>query len=177
MQNRLFIISGEQGRGKTTFLKELLSSFKERDIIAAGIMAHGFWQNGQRSGFELENILTGGKIKLCKTVQDEGWQKFRRFYFNPDAFDFGEKALSPERVKEAGFIIIDEVGPLELEGRGWAKAIGILIKETSTPMIWAVRKNLVKEVAAHFNIKDFAEFDIVKEKETAYNFFLNKIRT
>lgn len=160
MQNKVFIITGSQGSGKTEFLLKVIEKLKEKDINTGGIIARGFWENNVRSGFELIDIQSGEKMMLCQTKPVNGWEKFRRFYFNPKGFDFGNKALAPENLKNADVIVIDEAGPVELEGKGWSDAINRLTKTTEKPMIWVVRKSLTEDIIAHFKINDFTIFEI-----------------
>jgi len=159
MKSKIFIISGKQGSGKTTFLTKLIEHLHKENKLAGGIIAHGFWKNNERSGFELENIRTGEKIILCQTDPVQGWEKFRRFYFNPEGFVFGNSALEPEYIANTDIIVIDEVGPLELEDKGWAQAIKSLLKTTGKPVIFVVRESLTKDIIKHFKIENSIVID------------------
>jgi len=163
MQNKIFIITGQQGSGKTTFLSELINHLKAEGISVGGFIAHGFWKDNIRDGFELEDLQTGEKIVLSQSEPVAKWKKFRRFYFNPEGFKFGEKILSPERSENMDLIAIDEIGPFELEGKGWRKAIDNLIQETNKPMIWVCRKNILSEIIAEFNLCSFHIYNISQE--------------
>ena len=61
----------------------------------------------------------------------------------------------------ANFIIIDEIGPLEMQNKGWSSAIENLLA-TNTPMIWIVRKSLLASVTNHWQIHQAQVFDISK---------------
>lgn len=163
MDNRIFIITGTQGSGKTTFLSELINHLKVRDISIGGFIAHGFWKENIRDGFELEDLQTGEKIVLSQTEPIEGWEKFRRFYFNPDGFEFGEKILSPDNRINTELIAIDEIGPFELQGKGWRKAIDILLEKTNTSMIWVCREGILTKIVAEFNLKSYHIFNTSQE--------------
>jgi len=156
----IFFITGSQGSGKTTFLIELIEILKQKGISAGGFSAHGYWKNDLRDKFELEDFKTGDKMILCKRQPVEGWQKFRHFYFNPQGFAFGQKALRSSNLSKVDIIAIDEIGPFELEGKGWSKAIDLLIHQTDTPMIWVVRESILQEIIDHWNIESYIVFDI-----------------
>lgn len=151
-QNKIYFITGTQGSGKTSYLIELIKILKGYGIIPGGIVAHGFWEKGQRERFELENILNGDSILYCSDKKQKGWQKIRRFYINPEAEEFGMHALQPDNRDKTDLMVIDEVGPFELLGKGWANAIQNLLQNSELPMIWVVRDQLVDEVIAHFKI-------------------------
>ena len=163
MHNMIFFITGSQGSGKTTFLIELIEILKQKGITAGGFSAHGYWKNNLRDKFELEDLKTGNKMILCKRQPVEGWQKFRHFYFNPEGFTFGQKALSSSNLSKVDIIAIDEIGPFELEGKGWSKDIDSLIHKTDIPMIWVVRESILQEIIDHWNIESYIVFDIKTE--------------
>lgn len=160
MQNKIFILTGVQGSGKTNFLIELIKFLKIEGVSTGGFIAHGFWKVNIRDKFELEDIQTGNRITLSQTESVSGWKKFRRFYFNPDGFVFGEKVLSIENLLNTDLIVIDEIGPFELQGNGWRKAINKLFTETEKPMIWVCRKSIIEELVFEFKLQSYLIFDI-----------------
>ncbi|MCD4694912.1 MAG: hypothetical protein K8S16_01630, partial [Bacteroidales bacterium] len=42
MQNKIFIITGEQGSGKTTFLTDVVNGLKKSKVSVGGILAEGY---------------------------------------------------------------------------------------------------------------------------------------
>jgi nucleoside-triphosphatase len=100
---------------------------------------------------------------LSQTKPVEGWEKFRRFYFNPKGFAFGKGILSPDNLQNTEIIVIDEIGPFELQGKGWRKAIDKLLVETNKPMIWVCRESILKEIVEGFNLQSYQVIDILKE--------------
>jgi nucleoside-triphosphatase THEP1 len=59
---------------------------------------------------------------------------------------------------EAKLIVIDEIGPLELGGDGWAPAIEQLVSHSSRPMIWVVREHLVEKIARKWTVGEIYHF-------------------
>lgn len=154
MEHKIFIITGEQGSGKTTFLQELIVRLANNGLQTGGILAKGFWKNYERDYFELIDLKSSNKLLYCQREPKNGWEKLRHFYINPDGQKFGEAALDPDYLKNSDIIIIDEIGPFELKGKGWAKSIEAILKQLpGITMVWVVRKNLLNEVANHFNIQ------------------------
>ena len=154
MGNKIIIITGEQGSGKTTFLQEMIFGLANNDVQIAGILAEGFWKNYERNHFELIDLKSKNRLLYCQREPKYGWEKLRHFYINPDGQKFGEAALDPKYLKDADIVVIDEIGPFELQGKGWAKAIESILKGLpELTMIWVVRESLLNEVTAHFKIK------------------------
>jgi nucleoside-triphosphatase THEP1 len=144
-QNKIYIISGETRSGKTTFLKSVVSELKNKDQKVGGIVAHGIDKNGERFGFEIENVETGQKSLLCSREFIPGSIPTGRFYFYKKGFEFGKKALI-ENLENLDWLVIDEVGYLELKGDGWFESIEKAMKQSGLNMIWIVRKRILEEV-------------------------------
>ena len=60
-------------------------------------------------------------------------------------------------------ILIDEVGHLELKGKGWSNAIENITRINNTiPQLWIVRKSLVQKISRRWNIGNAYIFDITE---------------
>jgi len=161
MQHKIVIITGEQGSGKTTFLQEIIFGLANNDVQIAGILAEGFWKNYERDYFELIDLKSKNRLLYCQRKPNDGWEKLKHFYINPDGQKFGEAALDPDYLKNADIVVIDEIGPFELKGKGWAKAIEPILKGLpELTMIWVVRKSLLNEVAAYFKIAPLKIYNV-----------------
>ncbi|HEB62227.1 MAG TPA: DUF2478 domain-containing protein [Bacteroidetes bacterium] len=147
MKNKLTIISGETRSGKTTYLKNLIQQLteKEPDLKIGGLIAHGIDENGERLGFELENILTGQRILLCDDNNQKGDLKIGKFYFKQSGLEFGQQSLK-DAIEKANLLIVDEIGPMELKGKGWFNEIELAFQKDDLDMIWVVRKSLLDKV-------------------------------
>lgn len=161
MKHKIIIITGEQGSGKTTFLQEMIFGLAKNNVQVGGILAEGFWKNQKRDFFELIDLKSKNRILFCQREPKEGWEKLRHFYINPEGQKFGEAALDPEYLKDSDILVVDEIGPFELKGKGWAKSINsILEKLPGMIMVWAVRKSLLNDVALHFNIQPLQVYHV-----------------
>lgn len=166
MQNSIFVISGTQGEGKSTFLEKILEEFDQNKIKYGGILARGQWKNNIRNKFELIDLKSGGSVIFCQKDEMPGWEKIRSFYINPAGTDFGNKALQHHYLKDIDIVIIDELGPFELMGKGWTFAVNEIINNTGMPMIWVIRESLLQEIIAYYKITTFRVFNIKTETPT-----------
>lgn len=151
MNNKIFFITGPQGAGKTTFVKELAALLKKSGFSTGGFIAEGYWDNNLRSGFDIVEIDGLDKEVLCNTIAGEGDEQFHRFFFKQKGLQFGNQILENTAGKNL-IVFIDEVGALELEGRGWANAIEKLIENPPLAMIWTIRENIAERISARFDI-------------------------
>jgi nucleoside-triphosphatase THEP1 len=149
---RVLIITGAQGEGKSNLAEALAKSLREAGFSLGGIHASGFWDGGRRSGFDITDLGTGERRPLCRMQGPAGWQSQGPFRFSPDGLDFGLRALAEALRRDADVIFVDEVGPLELRGRGWAGALDVLAWRRRRPMVWVVRQGLVDEVRQRWGL-------------------------
>jgi nucleoside-triphosphatase len=164
MKQKLIIISGERGEGKTTFLAQIVQELRKRKLKVGGILALGYWKQGVRDRFEIVNLSDDTSRIYCQRNPVEGWEKVVHFYINPEGDKFGNQALDTQILKDSDWVIIDEVGPFELQGKGWATAMQKLIHELNKPMIWVVRKSLVDKVIANWKVENYTVYNIQQYK-------------
>ncbi len=167
--DRAIIITGVKGSGKTTKLLNIIRLLKDKGIGIIGFIAVGEWLNGKRNKYTLVDAATEKSIVVCSVVQKEGYSKFGRFYFNPQAIKFGEKILL-EHVTKQRVVVIDEVGPFEMEDRVWHSSLKFQLNSTNNILLIAVRESLVSDVMKKYNLTSASIFnirvqnsDIVKE--------------
>jgi len=146
MPQPIFIITGKVGSGKSTLLGELTEILQEHGISMDGFLCRGELNQGERSGYTMVNIRDGSEIIFATIDSQKGWPFYGRFCFNPEAITEGEKIIRKAIDRKSRLLIIDEVGPLELEGRGWSKMIDLVPEDSGLVQIWVVRESIL----AHF---------------------------
>lgn len=159
MNNKILFITGPQGGGKTTFVKELVALLKKSGFSTGGFIAEGYWENNLRSGFDIVEIGSLRRELLCNTTAGEGDEQFHRFFFKQKGLQFGKQILEKTAGKNL-IVFIDEVGALEIEGRGWAYAIEQLIENPPLAMVLTVRENIAHTISARFDVSPDALWNI-----------------
>ncbi len=155
----VFIIAGNEREGKTTFLFKTIKLLKESGKQVEGIMAEGMDVDGQRIGFHLVDVRDEErKIVLCSIDGKENWEKTGRYYFNPAGLKFGRDILSD--ISTNSIIVIDEIGPLEINGGGWSDSIEKILSKYDNPMIWVVRRKLTEQIIHKFDLENVSIMDI-----------------
>ena len=156
---KIYIITGEQGEGKTSFLVDLIEKLKSENIKLSGFYNRGFWKEDQRSGFDLIDIQTKQVYPFCNVEKRKGWLKIQKYFFNPETIEFGRKIIARDN-RNINFLVIDEIGLLDIKGELWGPVIDQLIHRYETPMIWVIRKAFINEVVRHWAIENHDVFDI-----------------
>ncbi len=151
---KIFFLTGKKGSGKTTFILRILTLLQEQGLKVGGIIAPGFWNNNIRSKFDIIDISSNERKLLCGSDVDKGKASIGRFNFTKEGLELGNKALSYERVLGKDIVVVDEVGPLELAGNGWANGINELILKYNKILILVVRDEIIENVKNYFDIEN-----------------------
>ena len=152
--HNIFVVTGKVHAGKTTFVSNLVERLRENKVSIAGILSKGAFSKGERSEFTLIDLETGLHLPLASIEPKQGWTRFRKFYFDPQALRMGEKIVEAALGKDPDLIVIDEVGPMELQGQGWSDILELLDGEYGTNQLWVVRDRVLQEVLERWNIPE-----------------------
>jgi len=157
------IVTGKRGAGKTTFLAQAVKALRAAGLSVGGILAIGLWKGGIRSGFDIVDLLTGERQVLCRRGKKGDLPGFGPFCFCEQGLAVGRRALSPEQVRRADLVVVDEVGPWELQSQGWARSLDILLQNVNTPMVWVVREGIVERVRRRWALEEAPVFEVTAE--------------
>jgi len=148
-KNKIFIVSGKKGEGKTSFIKELLSYFKEKNISVGGIISEKQYQNDDCVGYELLDIEKGNKVQFLVKGDIEGCDKIMKFSIKNEGLEFGRAVLTKALIKNE-IVIIDEVGLLELQDGGWSQILLKVNESRNKMFIITARDIFVEELIAKY---------------------------
>ena len=156
----IIIISGNIQQGKTTFVKKVIHRLQRKGIAVGGFMSEVVYENDERQGYELRKIGTEKRTPLCSiNKKEDDWIKQGKFFFNTNAIEFGNNLLT-NSAAESQLIVIDEIGPLELKNKGWAKSINNICQNSTVPMLWVVRESLVNKISRHWPVGKIYHFKL-----------------
>lgn len=156
----VIILTGKIGAGKTSLLAEVAENLKKRGILPGGILSPAVTGEDGRLGYDIINIASGEKRILSRVSESENSIRVGRYSFFRDGLVFGEHALSSENLAGSKVVLIDEIGPWELEGQGWAAKVNELLLHTSFPMIWVVRDTITELVIDEWNLSNYKIFRV-----------------
>lgn len=160
----VFILSGEQGEGKTTKLENLFELLVALKISVKGFTAPGKWDNNTRSCFYIKDLLGGKLSLLCQNQPSSDFIKIGRFYFDPETIMLGENIILNAGSND--LIVIDEIGLFETKGYVWGPILHKLIERNTNPLVVVVRSKFINQVLSHFSISNYHIFDLKTDVNT-----------
>ncbi|MBK7567281.1 MAG: hypothetical protein IPI31_05585 [Bacteroidetes bacterium] len=145
MPKKALIVTGPINSGKTTRLTEWC---KNRNDVY-GILTPKI--NGKRV---FVDVATGDQFEMEALEHEENVLSIGKYIFSVSGFVRAKNILKNATNRKNGWIIIDEVGPLELKGEGFEVELKELLnsKDDSFKVIIVVRESLVEEVVSYFGI-------------------------
>jgi len=141
---KLILWTGKKHSGKTTGATRLVRAAREKGYIVAGILAPAVHRNDALIGFDAVDLRSGQRAALAR--DDGSGGTAGRFEFLAEGLRLGKASLSPAATASADLIVVDEIGPIELNRQGWRRSVDQLVQSCKTTMLLVVREELADEV-------------------------------
>jgi nucleoside-triphosphatase THEP1 len=150
---QIVLLTGPQGSGKTGCVLSLADALRREEVSVAGFASICVTGQGYRTGYDVRNLRNGQQTPLCRIDAPDRGMRAGQFSFFPEAFDFGVQALQ-DGITAAGtdLMIMDELGPLELEGKGWAAALQKMLESNTKTLLMTVRPSLVERILSRWGL-------------------------
>jgi len=146
--SKIYFITGQVQSGKTTRLTNWVES-KEN---VAGILCPV--KEGKRYLYSIASDEYR-KLEADSDSENKDLVNVGKFRFYRESFDWANKEILTAIKNKKEWIIIDEVGPLELKGEGLNPSLVSVIKNltvSGSKLVLVVREKLVNEVIKQLNL-------------------------
>lgn len=174
LQGRLSILTGPVGSGKSTLLVSLLSLLEKEfpGVSAGGVLCRALFRDQAKVGYELEQRPGGRRClfalrrpdaghpqsepgqgappgllqgELLEGVPESDRLPLGQWIISRKALRQGEEAVQRAVQGGCNFVVVDEFGPLELQGGGFRPVVDELA-ESGKAGILVVREGLLEQV-------------------------------
>jgi nucleoside-triphosphatase THEP1 len=136
----LTLLTGEVDSGKTSWCLSFLEAHPGYD----GLLLKKVYQSGRRIGYDAVRISSGQTVPFSrlKGSSEQGRNAANRWLV--EALD-----------SSACGLIVDEIGPLEIEGGGLAEAVRFVLENgSSRSLILVVRRGCLELVIQRFSLPE-----------------------
>lgn len=147
------VITGERGCGKTTLLRKYVDAAALAGRTVGGIASPVVYENGRRLGYDLLDLRRGVRRPLARVVTGPGVvPTVGPFRFEEAALAEGNAAIVAAVEDGLDVVAIDEVGPLEWDGKGWAAVLAHALQSgrAGQELIVVVRTSLCEKLPDRF---------------------------
>jgi nucleoside-triphosphatase THEP1 len=166
---RLLVV-GEPGSGKTSWCREYIDRRRKSGSSVGGILSPAIEKQGQRVGSNALDLLTGEEVSFARLSRHrslkEG-EKVGYYTISRDGILFACRAIERAVESRCDLVVIDEVGPLELQGKGLIPAVELVLASAINVLI-VVRSSLREALQRHFSDYKFTVIaDLTKSSWSA----------
>ena len=125
----------------------------------AGILSPKLYHKSEFRGYDIESIQRRSRLPLARLQPEEGTFVRGRFHFFQSAFP---ELLAELEAPLPQLFILDEIGPLELDGGGFSPYISEVL-QLSTTVLLTIREQCLSDAIDRFNLQSSG---IVTDYET-----------
>ncbi len=154
----IFILTGPVHCGKTTLLKKAVYELKEQKIKIDGFLSEAIWKKQETVGYDLFDLKHERSIPFIRRIGEKEWQRIGSYFFIPQSLAEAEKIIL--RDKDADIVVVDEVGPLELSGKGLWPALKQVIFQPLKKYLLVVRIDILEDFLEMLGNSKVRIFDI-----------------
>ena len=154
-EKMVYIISGKINQGKTERILKIYEEFNSGD----GIISCKKLVKGVFTGYEIVRLSNRYKMPLIYKSEyipvnwDEAF-KYDIFSFSEKAINFAEQVIDEILFGKCNPIYLDEIGPVELKGMGFYRALKKVLTADRDLYI-TVRESCVDDVIRKFEINKY----------------------
>ena len=135
---------GDKHAGKTTAAAKLVQRLEQRDFTVGGILAPSIYKRCLLVGFDIVDIKKNVRLPLA--VRDIHADNFVPYRYSPEGVKLGHSALGLAANSLMDLVIVDEFGPLEINGKGWREDTDRLLVAKKSLVLIVVRRSIAKQI-------------------------------
>jgi len=144
----IILVTGPVHAGKTTRVRTLVERMAATGVPLAGYLSRAVREGSGIVGYDLEVVGTGETQPFLRRT--EAGKSGRRdleagsFRFVPAGLNRAREIVRGSRA--GGLLVVDEVGPAELEGRGIWPPLEAQLRDPERKLLLVVRDSLLETV-------------------------------
>jgi len=146
----LFILTGPVHSGKTSLLAQVCAKLAGQGWTLNGLLSLAHFKSGRFKGYNGYNLSTGKTFPLIRIQGEPEWERIGRFYFLPEGMKQAKAAIL--EIETSRLTIIDEMGPYELNGKGFWGAF-LKLQELGLPTLTVVRAELLDAFTSKIQVR------------------------
>ncbi len=146
--DNIYILSGEIHSGKTTAIINRIDGRNDvYGILSPEIEGVRFF----------EDAHTNKRFKMIADIDEPDVLQIGKYTFSKAAFDKASAILREGLKQPSGLLIVDEIGPLELQQQGFYEVLKEVVANDNQDLkkLLVVRQSLVDQVISFFKIINY----------------------
>lgn len=153
---RLLVV-GEPRSGKTSWCREYIDRRRKSGSSIGGVLSPAVEKQGQRVGSNAVDLLTGKEVPFARLLpyrSFKGGEVVGDYTISRHGISFACSAIKRAVESRCDLVVIDEVGPLELGGKGLMAAAELALASPLN-VLMVVRSSLKEALQRRFPEYEF----------------------
>jgi nucleoside-triphosphatase THEP1 len=144
----IVLLTGERGVGKSTVCARLAYAARDAGWRVGGVVAMAVYDAvGEKVGIDLVDVASGERRRQASTVHDLGGPRVGRYFMSDEALRWGAGVALRAIREGCDLVLLDEIGPLELEqGGGVAPTLPALLEYPHVHAVIVIRPELLEQL-------------------------------
>ncbi len=141
------LITGHSGSGKSRWCERLVALARRRGWRVAGVLSPPAMDDGRKVGIDLLDLITGERRRLADLRRGPNAEgpATERWRFDEAVLTWGDDALRSAGETAHDLVMVDELGPLELQrGVGFVSGLRLVDELSSGVACIVVRPSLLE---------------------------------
>lgn len=155
------LVTGPPRSGKTTAIERAVSSLREAGVGVGGVAAPEIREGEDRVGFDVCNLAIGECEPMARGWFDD--PAVGKYGVDVDAIDRVAGDAIPAAIYDAGCVVVDEIGPMQLESDRFVGATRTAL-DAPVPVIAAIEDRSNRAFVEETKSRD--DVAIVEVEET-----------
>lgn len=150
---KVYIVTAGRGEGKTSFVRAYAARMTEQGRSVGGVACPAIFHGDVRIGYDLIDLRDATQRPLARVLDQPGTGPVAgRYRFDEAAIAEGNAAIMSAASDGVEVVTVDEVGPLEFRGQGWAFALERALQagKGTEQMLVVTRPSLVDQLPIRF---------------------------
>jgi len=152
----IIVLTGDIGSGKTTLIKDVClgnpasgpgrRAARPRPI--AGFLSRRVMSGPRPEGYDLVDLKDGAVRPFLRRQGTADGERVGDYIVVPEGLRYADAVL--RRSLPSELLVVDEVGPLELDGRGFWPSLSVALLDRNRKVLVVIRTGLVNRFKALF---------------------------
>lgn len=138
------LIVGGKNSGKTAYLEWTALKAQQTSKRVGGFISAAEFEHASKARYFLHNLETGQRRLLAWRSTQAHQLRVGSYAFDPKTFQWGTDFV--QRQMDYDVLIIDEFGPLEMQGLGWYALLKELLTRFKGIVFISVRPSLLHDL-------------------------------
>lgn len=154
----IHILTGRVDSGKTTLLGRVINNLTHLEKRIDGFLTRKAYEGERFIGYDLFDLKQREVCPYIRQTSAPNQAQIGRFYFLPEGLERAIRIILRHQIID--YLIVDEVGPLELAGRGLWPALSQQLRRSGFRGLLVMRIGLIDSFLDLLQGLEIRQFDI-----------------